>query len=103
MMGIVKYYLSMPTPIRAAVLMLIILLLWAILGKKILFILSIIPFGLRFLFKKAYIVIEFPLSMLHRKLGGIFHKIENQWSKAGKGIDEKIFKWYSSWHNTDTN
>lgn len=103
MMGIVKYYLSIPTPIRAAVLMLVFLLLWAKLGKKILFVLSIIPFVLRFLFKKAYILVEFPFSILHRKLGGIFHKIENQLSKVGKKIDEKILKCYSSWHKTDSN
>lgn len=103
MMGVLRYYLSMPTPIRAAVLMLSFLLLWAILGKKILFILSIIPWILQWIFKKIYTLVELPFSTLHRRLGGIFYGIENRLSKVGKGIDKNIFKWYSFWHNADTN
>ncbi len=99
MMEVIFYYLSLPTPIRAAVLMLPFLFLWALLGKKILFVLSLIPYILSLLFEKVYIIVELPFSLLHRTLGGIFHKIENYLSKVGKGIDKGIIKWYSSWHN----
>lgn len=103
MMGLAVYYMSLPTPVRAAVVMLIFLLLWAILGKIILFILSIFPWILQWIFKKIYTLVELPFSALHRRLGGIFYGIENRLSKVGKGIDKNIIKWYSFWHNADTN
>lgn len=76
MHDLIDSILSLPIGVRAALLLSIIFLLWLILTKPILKILSIVPWILKKLFWHIYIFFEIPISMLHRKYGNGFGVID---------------------------
>ena len=86
MHDLVDSILSLPIGFRVALLLGIIFLLWLILTKPILKILSIVPWTFKKLFWHIYIFLEIPISILHRKYGNGFGVID----QGLTSISEKV-------------
>lgn len=93
-------FLLLPILVRAAVILAIPLLLWFVLGRALIWCLSLIPFLLRQIFRFIYMILEIPVAVLHKKMGGSFYKIDNAFSQKGEKIDTKLCAWYNAWHNS---
>lgn len=85
--------------IRIVIVLFIFLILWKILGKKLLWILSIIPYILQKIFMVLYQVIELPIAAAHKASGGIFYELDNKLAKHGGKVDNKLKEWYQCWHS----
>lgn len=84
---------------RAAILLFfIIVVVWKVFGKRLLWILSIIPFSLQWFFRLIYLLVEAPISLLHKKLGASFYKISNGLSQYAERTDSIMERWYNKWH-----
>lgn len=96
---IVNFFLNLPFGIRVAFwLFLLIFVLWRMLGIKICWILSGIPFLLKRIFRFFYLLVEIPIAILHEKFGSIYSKIDATLLVLGEKIDKAIDSWYVSWH-----
>lgn len=96
----VEFFGILPLGVRVAiVLFLLIVILWRFFGKIILWILSWVPFVLEKIFRYLYLLIEMPVSALHKKFGAGFYTIENRLSHAGEMIDDAINFWFAAWHS----
>ncbi len=97
---IINVFLSLPLWLRVVVSFAVwILVLWKFLGRYIQYMLSIIPFLLKQLFRMIYLVVEFPVAALHERMGMIvLGKMENKMSRVGECIDSFMSDWYKSWH-----
>lgn len=96
-MNAVEFFLSLPFESRVILLLGILLLIWLLFGKVIFRLLSIIPFLLRKIFLVLYMLIEWPLASLHKRLGGKFYHIDNRFAAIGKKIDCYLHSWYQMW------
>lgn len=83
----------------AAMLFLAVCILWPIFRKIILWVLSGIPFLLRKIFRVLYLLIEVPVSALHKKFGSIFYEADNKLSAIGGKIDAALTRWYETWRS----
>lgn len=99
MSAIINNFLKLPIGFRSAIAMLLIVILWWMMGKKILYICSLFPFLLNQIYRWFYLLVEIPVTVFHKKIGGFFYTIDNQLSKIGREIDDKIHNWYVSWHS----
>lgn len=97
---VMKDFLLLPLWVRASILLAVPLLLWIVLEKALLWILSLIPFLLRKFFRLFYRLLEIPVTVLHRKAGGSFYKLDNGLAQTGEKIDALLCKWYQSWHDS---
>ena len=98
MFFIINEYLSLPIIIRVSFVLFICFFgVWGALRKIILRILAFIPFILEKIFKPLFLLIESPIAMIHKKIGGPFIKIDNGFSRWGFSIDEKLTFLYHSW------
>ena len=97
---VVEYFFMMPFWGRVSVSLFLVFLLWWLFGKKFFWILSIIPFILKYLFLFLYRLIEWPIEFLHRKFGKVFYKLEEGWTFIGSKVNSIIEKWYQAWHQT---
>lgn len=79
----------------------VIVLLWLILGKIILRILSFIPFVLKKVCWYFYLLLEMPIAILHKRFGSTFGKIDNMLLRAGEKVDTAMQNWYTAWHSPD--
>lgn len=61
---------------------------WIISGRVILWILSLLPFLARILFRRFYLLLEIPLDMLHKNSGSTFGEINNWMSQTGGKMDD---------------
>lgn len=95
----IGFWSGLPFLIRVIVSLFAFVTVWWILGRGILWILSIIPFLLEKGFILLYQVIEIPISMLHKKIGGNFYKANNAVSKIATNTDIMLRKWYNLWHS----
>lgn len=96
---VVNKFMLLPSWGRAAILLFFVLIVfWRIFRKAIFWVISIIPFFLRVVFKYIYLAIEIPVAALHKKFGENFQKIDNHLSLVGEKIDAAIGRWYIAWH-----
>lgn len=95
---IINIFLNFPYIVRVSILLFILVVLWKLVGKWILKLLSLIPFLLEKCFRYLFLLIEMPVAALHKKFGAVFFKVDNQLSKTGEKLDSIIQKWYESWH-----
>lgn len=101
-MEFILYLFECPIYIRAAVLLILLLILWRVFGKVIVWILSLIPFLLQRAFIMFYLIVKLPITMIHKGCGGLFYLVDNMWSDIGERIDAKLSKWYKKWHTEYT-
>lgn len=69
-------FLSLPVGGRAAIFIGIIILMWCVLGQILLNIASVLLLPLKYFFMGIYMLFEIPVSILHKKFGSIFGKID---------------------------
>ncbi len=95
----INNFLSLSLEMRAGILLaLMVIIFWWILGRKVLWIASGLPYLLRKLFQYVYMLIEIPVCFIHKKLGTSFYKLDNGMASVGQIIDLFFEKWYSLWH-----
>lgn len=99
MITIMDAFMTLPVWGRAAILLgLFFLILWRMVRKVILRILSVIPFLTGIVFRGIYLFPEWVVSVLHKRCGGYFFHIDNWLSHGAEQIDNRIGKWYKAWH-----
>lgn len=98
MVLILKIFFELPFMMRAAILLLLLLLAWKLLGRPILWCLSLIPFLIDKAFLLLYQIVEIPIAILHKKIGAEFYKVENFMAGIGGAVDGVLNRWYTSWH-----
>lgn len=97
---IVERFFLLPYWFRVALLLfLLIVVVWMVFGKAIRWVLSMVPFILNKIFRCLYLLIEIPVTVLHKKFGSDFYKIENKLSGIGEKIDAELDYWYKEWHS----
>lgn len=94
-------FILFPIFVRAAVILAVPLLLWFVLGRMLLWCLSLIPYLVRQIFRLLYKLLQIPIAALHQKLGGNFYKIDNGFSQTCGKIDAIYDGWYRAWHNPE--
>ena len=98
MSGVINYLIDLPFGLRVAiVLFFLIFVVWKLLGKRILWIFSIIPLLLKQIFRVLYLVIQTILDILHKKIGWIFATADEKFAEMGEKADAKLEKWYQQW------
>ncbi len=96
----IEAFLASPQLLRSAcVLLLLAVVFGVLLGRCVLWLLSIVPFLLSALFRGIYFVLEWVVDRLHRKYGGGFYDVANSLSKTAEKIDSLLLRWYSAWHH----
>lgn len=98
MSGIMGMFFGLPFWVRVSLMLFVIAVLWAIFRKVICWVLSLIPYILRKIFRVFYLLIEMPIAALHKKCGSCFYKIDNMLSLIGEKTDSILHCWYMAWH-----
>lgn len=100
MKHLTDFYLSVPFGVRAAFwILLFSIVVGSFLGRAILWILSAVPFLVRKVFRGCYLLVEVPISALHKKWGKIYTKMDYHLLNVGEKIDCVMECWYDSWHH----
>ena len=92
-----KFLLSIPFQLRVMIFLCIITILWWIIGKRTIWLLSVIPFIIKRFFFLLYQIIAFPIAMLHKRIGSAFFTIDNCVASIGAGICSFFENWYQYW------
>lgn len=97
MNALIHLFSALPLWMRASILLMFPLAIWLLLGKSLLRVLSVIPFLIRKVFHCGYLMLELPVSALHRKFGLFFCEMENRMSFVGAKIDLGLNRWHRAW------
>lgn len=101
MSGVINYLIDKPFEFRVVIsLFFLIFVVWKLLGKRILWIFSVVPFLLKQVFRGLYLLIQMILSILHKKIGWIFTTADEKFVEIGENIDTKLESWYQQWKNS---
>ena len=95
---ILKIFFELPFVPRVAICLISLIIVWAIIGKFIFWILSVIPFTLSRLFVLCFRILEIPITVLHKKYGTVFYKIDDRINDIGDKGYNILNGWYQSWH-----
>lgn len=96
----VSHFFSTDIRVRAAVIMaLVLIVFWWGLGKVIVRLASFLPYLLRIVFKRIYLLIEVPVCWIHDRAGSFFHDIDNGLARGGDKIDTFFGRWYACWRD----
>ena len=97
---VINWFIEIPFWGRVVILLFLFLFVfWRILWRPILWVLSIVPYILKVVYRYFFLLLEMPVAALHKKFGERFHGIDNQLSKVGEKIDDKLDYWYETWHS----
>lgn len=92
-------FIAWPYWLRAALVLFAGMFIFGFLpGRFILWMLSIIPYLLQKIFRACYMLVELPVSLLHKKFGLSFYEADNHLSSMGEKMDAALARWYRSWH-----
>lgn len=95
-------YVAWPYWLRAALVLFVGMFIFGFLpGRFILWILSIIPYALQKIFRACYMLVELPVSWLHKKFGLSFYEVDNHLSSVGEKVDVALSRWYGAWHKSE--
>lgn len=83
----------------ALVMFLMIVVFWKVFGKMALRIFSVVPFLVEKAFCGLYLLVDIPVSYLHKKFGSGFGTLDNSLSAGGGKIDDVLKMWYGAWHS----
>lgn len=95
---VVGFFETISVECRVAFLMCFVFLLWLLVGRIILWIMSGIPFLLIRLHRLIYCIVQIPISFLHKKFGSALYKADNGVAVIGVHIEDLLQKWYIRWH-----
>lgn len=96
---IVKEVLSLPIGGRAAIFFGSVLMIWLIFAKPLLKLLSIVPWIFKKMIWYLYMLLEIPVSISHRKFGGIFGAVDQGITIFFEKIHNFMEKLYQKIHN----
>lgn len=95
----IETFVAWPYWLRAALVLFVGMFVLGFLpGKFILWMLSMIPYLLQRIFRVCYILVELPVSWLHKKFGLSFYEADNHLASMGEKIDAVLTRWYQAWH-----
>lgn len=97
-MAITNFFFALPLACRAGIVLGLVLLFFLLLHTPILKTLSVIPFLLKQVFRVFYLLLEWPVSALHKSLGGVIYRIDNGLAACSEKIDAWLERWYTAWH-----
>ena len=86
MLEAIHGFLELPVAVRCTIFLGIVLILYWMLGKLALHILSLVPWLLKKLFYGLYCLLGIPVSALHRAFGGVFGKIDQGLATAAEWL-----------------
>lgn len=95
MRDLIIIFLSAPVSVRAAIFIFLVFVLWRTFKRQILIFSSIIPWLLKNATWLVYLLIEIPISILHKEFGGAFGTFDQGWTSAIEQVylfSEKLFK-----------
>ena len=95
---VVGFFETISFECRVAFLICFVFLLWLLVGRIILWIMSGIPFLLLRLHRLIYCIVQIPISFLHKKFGSALYKADNGVAVIGVHIEDLLQKWYIRWH-----
>ena len=99
MNSFISGFLLLPFFWRTAIaLFVLILVLWWILGRNILWVLSLLPFLILKLSRCLYLFVEIPVALLHKGVGSNTYRISNKIAQAFERMDSLFIRWYNAWH-----
>lgn len=96
-MAFLDEFLTWPLWGRAALTLVMFWLVLLLVRIPLLKILSLIPFLLKWMFRAVYLLLEWLVSILHKRLGGMFYRLDNGLSTLGKRVDGWLERWYGAW------
>ncbi len=97
---VINIFLALPLWVRIALVMfLMIVVFWKVFGKVVLRIFSVAPFLVEKAFCGVYLLVDIPVSYLHKKFGSGFGTLDNSLSAGGGKIDDILKMWYGAWHS----
>ncbi len=99
-MAFLDVFLSWPLWGRAALVLVTIWLVLLLVRVPLLKMLSLVPFLLKWIFCVVYLLLEWPVSFLHKLLGGMFYRVDNGLSAVGKRVDGWLERWYGTWNRS---
>ena len=99
MMQLLYLMLQLPFAARVLIFVVIVLTIWGICGKTLMYILSIIPFLFRKLFFMVYRIIELPIAFLHKNVGSVFYTLDNLLAEIGQFVDGMLERCYNYFHS----
>ena len=102
MRDFINGFLEIPVGIRFTIVLFAILVLYCIFGKLLFRLLSLVPFVLKALFCGLYLLIDIPVSLLHRMFGGAFAAIDQSTARISGKIYGIMDKCYAKLHNPQT-
>lgn len=92
-------FLLWPFAARVALLLAIIWLFWLFLGRLIIRGMSLLPYCLRKVLLAIYLLIDYPISMLHSKVAGLFVRIDTAWTAMMSKLCSGLQLWYMVWRH----
>ena len=98
MMSLVYKIFEWPFELRFLLFLVLWFCIWQFLGKYVLKIISVIPFLLERAFILLYLIVEIPIAVSHKLVGGQIYKLQNIWADIGSKIDASLSRWYVNWH-----
>ncbi|MCL2146553.1 MAG: SH3 domain-containing protein [Synergistaceae bacterium] len=97
MTDILVRIMQWPLAARVALLLLVVWFIWLVFGKLLIRVLSIVPFCIQYIMLALYILLDFPLSMLHHKFAGLFANIDISWTGIMRNAYAVTNSWYNNW------
>lgn len=102
MSAVINGFMELPLWGCAAIALFLVLVVFGrIFGGVLLWVMSAVPFLLGKVFRGIYLALELPVSALHKSIGGMFGKVDDQLSQMGEKLDAAISRWYAAWHSSE--
>ncbi len=102
LVGLLQMILGWPIWIRIILFVFIVSILWKLIRRPILWVLTIIPLSLKYIFRGIYRLLEVVIAMLHQFFGGIFYRIDNQMSTWGQAVDKFLSSWIKAFKDGES-
>lgn len=102
MRDLVEAFLSIPVGGQATMFFGVLFLLWCILGRLLLKLASIFPWLLKKISFGIYMILEFPVSILHSKFGSVFGDIDQGLTTGTEKVCEFMDKLFGKMNKPKT-
>lgn len=101
MESVINSFLGLSLLLRVVIIFFLLFsIVWWTFGRKLLWLASLFPYLLIKIFAYIYLIVEFPVSKLHKNYGSVFSKIDSSMSHLGGKFDAALRGWYQAWRNS---
>lgn len=94
-----NWFLFLPIGVKFSILLIVPLIIWCLFGRLIMKLISIIPYIIKRIIVLIYLLLEIPISALHKIFGQSFYKIDqglSNWFNNLSSLFERIYKFLYS-------